>query len=279
MSRLIFLFFIWVEASAQTIHFDNGKTFKLEELKKNYKTQRVSTYNYYINRSEAYYAFDMKKILQDVYGNKPKEFFGIQVSTTDKYTPIIEMYKFQERNPYLAYARADQKPFTTIKAYKDRVIQLAPFYLIWEEDYKKDAAKRKNHWPYKVTGFSLVNEPPLALRPSKKDSKDIIWGYKNYIKQCIACHQLNGFGGKKGGELLSSGIIKKRSDKYLAKFIDYPRKVNPKATMDPFPLKIDIRKKRIKNIVQYLRYLQEKDEAPPKRYQTIQDLNKLLQQD
>lgn len=273
------IFLCWLPLSllqAQVLKFGNGKELRLEDLQKNYKSHRISVYNYYISRSEAYYAFDFKEILRDVYANKVNKYFGIKVSTLDKYSPIIEIYKFQERKPYLAFKRADQKPFTTIKYYKDRMIDLGPFYLIWEENYKKDAARRRDHWPYKITGFSLVNEPPKRLRPVASAHEDIHWGYKNFIKQCISCHQLDGFGGQKGGELLTSSILKRRSDSYLKKFIDNPRKVDPNSKMDPFPVKIDIRKKRIIDIVKYLRYLEEERGKPIKKRKTIDDLNKVL---
>lgn len=252
------------------------KRLILKSLKKKYKSHRISVYNFYINRSESYYAFDFKEILRDIYGKEMNKYFGVEVSTLDKYSPIIEIYKFQERKPYLAYKRADIEPFTTIKYYKDRVIELGPFYLIWEENYKKDAARRRDHWPYKITGFSLVNEPPKRLRPKASVSEDIQWGYKNFIKQCISCHQLDGFGGKKGGELLTSSVLKRRSDSYLMKFIDNPRKMDPNSKMDPFPVKIDIRKKRITDIVKYLRYLEKEQNKPIKRKKTIEDLNKVL---
>lgn len=276
MLKVILIFILSLSLKAQSLNFNNGKTLKFDDLKKNYKSHRISVYNYHIKRSEIYNGFDFKEILRDVYGDESRNYFGIKVTTRDKYSPIIEMYKFQERRPYLAFKRADQEPFTTIKYYADKVVDLGPYYLIWEEDYKKDAARRRDHWPYKITGFTLVNEPPRSLRPGKNAAKDLHWGYKNFLKQCISCHQLNGFGGSKGGELLSSGIIKKRTDDYLMKFIDNPRKVDPKSTMDPFPTKIDIRKKRIKDIVQYLRFLQVESEKPPKRKHSIDDLNKVL---
>lgn len=277
MKFLCLILFLSLNTFSQSLSFGDGKNINLDELKKTYKSEKVSVYNFHVNRSESYLAFDLKKILRDMYGQKMGNFFGIKVDTEDKYSPIIEMYKFEERKPFLAYARADQSTFTTIKVYKDKVINLGPFYLIWEEDYKKDAAKRRDHWPYKVTGFSLVNEPPQHLRPGVDADENIVWGYKNFLKQCIACHRIDGFGGTKSIELISNGLIKKKTDDYLFKFISNPRKVNPKSKMEPFPTKIDIRKKRITNIIQYLRYLQSAKDAPPKRKQTVEDLENLLQ--
>lgn len=120
MLKVLVLLTLSFSHKAQGLTFDNGKTLTLEKLKKSYQVHRVSTYNYISKRSESFYAFDMKKILQDIYENQTRHFFGVKVSTKDKYAPIIEMYKFQERKPFLAFARADQKAFTTIHIYKDK---------------------------------------------------------------------------------------------------------------------------------------------------------------
>jgi mono/diheme cytochrome c family protein len=261
MSKLALLsYFLSLHLFAQVISFSNGKTFSLPQLKEKFKIHTVVVYNYDTRSFEKYHAFTFNEILDETYGeDKWQNNFSIKVGTKDKYTPIIEIYKFRQRKAYLAFARADQKQFTTITGYKDKFVKLAPYYLIWKEDYKKNAAKRRNHWPWRIRSFHLEKNAPAQLIPGKEQEEDVTWGYKNYIKQCIACHKINGIGGRKAQELISNKLINKLKDSYLRKFISNPRSINKDSKMPMFPKKIDIRAKRINDIIKYLRYMSTRD--------------------
>ena len=241
---------------SQKISFDNKISYKLSDLKSQFQIHTVEVYNYEIRTFEKYNAFSFKEILNKTYGKDNwQESFAIKALTKDSYSPIIETYKFKKRKPYLAFEKSDKSSFTTIQDYKDEVINLTPFYLIWKEDYKKDAAKRRNHWVYRLTNFYLLKSEPNALIPKESAPQGVKWGYKNYIKQCIGCHSILTIGGDSGGEMFKDIKISNRSDTYLHKFISNPRRLNKKSIMPPFPRKIDIRKERIINIVKYLRHM------------------------
>lgn len=257
--RLILFLFLPILCFSQTLKI-NGQELRLSELKKKFKIYTVSVYNYEVRTHEKYHAFLFNELMLYVSGSSDwLNNYSIQAKTKDKYSPIIEMYKFKQRKAYLAFERADQKSFTTILDYKENFIDLSPFYLIWEEDYKKSAAKRRSHWPYKVLSFETSKHPPIDLIPDEDASKDVIWGYKNFVKQCIACHQINGIGSAKAGELVKNKILDRYSDKNLKRYISNPRSINKKAKMPQFPVKIDIRAERITNIVKYLRYMQKRN--------------------
>lgn len=257
--KLLFLVLLSSLTFAQTFKI-NGKELKLSELKQKFKVHTISIYNYDIKSHEKYHALQFNELMLYATGNSNwLDNFSIEVTTKDKYRPIIEMYKFKERKAYLAFERADQKNFTSISDYKENFVDLSPFYLIWDEDYKLNAAKRRNHWPYQVTGFTTLKHPPISLIPDQNVSKDILWGYKNFLKQCIACHQINEIGSDKAGELIKSTVLDRYSDKNLARYISNPRSINKNAKMPTFPEKIDIRKERIQNIVKYLRYMKKRN--------------------
>lgn len=276
MKIFILLLFFSTSLQAQVIKFEGSKDRTLKELKNVIKSKKVEVYNLYSRSFDYYDALPMNDIFDYVYGEKnwQKKPY-IKVTATDKYTPIIELYKFQKRKAYLAYKKSNNTPFSTMDIYKEKLINLSPFYLIWEENYKKDAALRKDHWPYQVLGFSFEEDPPKSIQPDKNASKDVVWGYKNFIKQCIACHQVNGIGSEKAGEILSNKLVRKRTDLWLKKFISNPRKVNPYSKMEKFPIRIDIRKKRITDIVKYLRYLDLREQNKNKNSKS-KKLNKIL---
>ena len=242
---------------AQEINFPNAKTYTLNELKEKFKTKEVGVFNYITNSVETFIAFDFKEVLNTLYGEQWKKNKYIRFKTLDKYEPIIEIYKFTNREPYLAFQKKYSQGFNMAFS-KSKIVDLAPYFLIWVEDYKSGAARRFHHWPHKVTGVEFIKFTPLKIMPVFDAKKDVFWGYKNYVKQCIACHAINGFGGDKAGELLKDDILAK-DDKELMRYISNPKYFNKKAKMPAFPIKIDMRTTRIKNIVKYIRYISKRD--------------------
>ncbi|ATH08600.1 hypothetical protein BIY24_11785 [Halobacteriovorax marinus] len=280
--KFIFTILVLLSTSAnatEELLFSNEKKqvkkITLSELKSRFKPQKVSVFNPYTLKPEIYNAFDMKEIFNFIYGKKWRDSFAFRVSTKDKYSPLIETYKFNERKSYLAYSRSDNKEFVSLTFYKEKIVDLAPFYLIWNENKEEVPSRRMSHWPYKVIGFNLVSSFPEYLIPPKDSNQKLKWGYENVRKHCLACHSLYGHGSTKAGELISNNLTKKFSDKELKRFINQPRKVNPRSKMPIFSPKIDNRIDRINNIVIYLRYLEEKSKV--KRKSKTEALNKELQ--
>jgi len=243
---------------AQSISFSNDKSLSLKDLKENYQVHKIEVWNYQTRSFEKYKAFSFKKILNNIYGDQWKNSEFIKVKTKDQYYPFIEIYKFKERKPYIAFKRIDSHSFSSIFGYKDEIVDLSPFFLIWEEDYKGKAARRRDHWPYKITGFELEKYPPVSIIPEPGVDEDIMWGYKNYLKQCLNCHQINSIGGLKGGDIFTNKVFK-QTDKEIARYILNPKSVNPKSNMSPFALKIDMRGERVKNIIKYMRYISKRN--------------------
>jgi len=272
-------------ASSKNIFFKKGhesfNIFSLKHLKKNFKVHSVSIYNLSTKKTETYNAFSVNAIFEMAFPKKLdwKSSFAFTVHTQDKFKPIIETYKFIEREAYLAFEKPNNAPFTTIIEYGEKLKNLSPYYLIWVEDKEKVPSRRRSHWPYKVTGFSISGKPPKEIIPDKTASKKIYYGYQNVRKHCLACHSVNGFGSRKIGELVSNGLIEAYSDKKLMRFISKPRSINPLSEMPMFSTKIDQRTDRIRNIVHYLRYLTKKNQdqaGKKKRNSKMKSLNKTL---
>ncbi|WP_372655112.1 cytochrome c [Halobacteriovorax sp.] len=268
-----------VNANTDLTLLKNGEslhTTNLQKLKDKFDVQKVTIFNPYTLKPETYNAFSMKQILSSSYTNKWINEFAIRVTTKDGYLPIIETYKFQERKAFLAFSRADNKKFVSLTMYKEKIVDLAPYYLIWIEDKEKFPSRRKAHWPYKVTGFDLISNVPEVIVPPKDADKKIKWGYENVRKHCLSCHSIYGYGSTKVGELITNNLTKKFSDKKLRQLIHNPRSIDKKNQMPRFSPKIDMRKSRIKNIVHYLRFLEKRGSR--KRVKSTKTLIKTIEE-
>lgn len=261
------------------------KALKLKELKKNYTSKEISIFNIHTNRVESYRGFDFRQILKDFFGEEWNQSFAYVLVASERYEAHIETYKFEQREPVLAFERSDQKSFATILNYGDRIVPLGPLHLVWKEKYKKKsknyAAPRKHHWPYKVVGVKQIRYLPEDLLPNNAVAENV-WGFKNYFKQCIHCHKIKGIGGNKSMDLSRNTKWREKGKKWLFQYIDDPKKLNPKSKMGVFPLKIDLREKRINDIVSYLYDITDPKAKPEalrkQRRSKSQDLQKLLDQ-
>lgn len=247
------------EKDVPTIMFrgENGtQTLNLEQLKKTFRSREVSTFNLNTNRIEIFYAFSMDNIFHKFWKTIQQRNNFVKVECSDGYVAYIEASKFRANQSFLAFAKKGSHAFTTMGPSKDKAINLGNFFLVWKESYKKGrATRRRHHWPWKVEKISLIDELPDSIKPTTDSSINTNWGYLNYVKQCLPCHSLNGFGGNIGPDLMTYSNWKTKSDKWLKKFISHPKKIDPDSRMPPFPTKIDIRETRINNIVLYLRHL------------------------
>jgi mono/diheme cytochrome c family protein len=251
---LLLSFFIAKSAHSAGIYSSERK-LDIESLKKNYTVKELSTFNIYTNRVESYKGFDFKEILRDLYGPHWDQTFAYAIRCDNGYESHIETYKFVERKPLLAFARSDQKNFNSILDIKSKIMNLGPLHLVWKETYKKKskeyAAPRRHHWPIGVVSIRKIENLPLQLLPNIPEDANI-WGMRNYFKQCIHCHKVHGIGGTLSTSLTKNQEWKKKGKEWLYKYISNPTSINPKAKMDPFPIKIDLRKKRINDIISYM---------------------------
>ena len=246
------------ESKANRLSFNNEKgvevvSYDLPELKKKYKVEKVSVYNYITQEIETYNTFDLGKLLDQIYGrNKWRNGYAIGTISTDKYAPIIKKQVYANLKPYLAFERADGSDFVIKKSFSKGNISLAPYYIIWKIPKAMGNLKKvRDHWPWKISDIYVLPKEPTELIPS---SPKFNLGKETFINHCIACHTINGsVGGSKGGDLAKLLTKNPRSDVYLNKFIFKPREVNPKSRMPHFPVYLDKKEIRIKRRIKYLR--------------------------
>ncbi len=155
---------------------------------------------------------------------------AIEFRALDGYVSHIDVARLKSGRAFLAFARADGRPFEVDNlGQNERHIPLGPYYLIW--DNRRDPAlldAGARDWPYQAADVVFAD---AALRPPGFDS-ELDNGLSAAKANCLTCHQVNGWGGDKvAGDLALMARQMTKAD-LIRRALD-PSAVDPKSTMPP----------------------------------------------
>lgn len=121
----------------------------------------------------------------------------VAFEANDGYLSMVPAERLQRYPAYLVYANATGADFSVeVGPLKQRTM-LGPWYLVWDNvlhpELRLDGA---TYWPYQVNRVSLVDASQLrklmpAMLPERYRD-----GMQLTLKYCLACHQVNGVGGR-----------------------------------------------------------------------------------
>lgn len=203
-----------------------------------------------------YTAIPLQKVLNYVFPKGWDGFDGeIYFHALDGYLSVLESGRAREGYAYMAFKRADGKPFTIDNVNQnEKDVPLAPFYLVWD-NLKNPALQTSNAyaWPYQVYQLELVSADRLQALLPDNASPSIEEGFYAFRDNCLSCHNIAGVGGRKFGMDVRQ-IIKGRSREELYEWIDRPSAINKYTSMPPLAPGItgENRVRVINSILDYL---------------------------
>lgn len=122
-------------------------------------SETVTVFEPHEKVNKKYKTVPMKTVLNHIYGNLWKNYSQIQFFCKDGFRPMISVDRFLRHRGFLAYAYPYKKEFQIHKKDVNQVIDLSPYYLIWENI--KDSKLQKEipiAWPYQVLEINLVRD-------------------------------------------------------------------------------------------------------------------------
>jgi hypothetical protein len=156
---------------------------------------------------------------------------AIEFRALDGYVSYVSVARLTGGKAYLAFARADGRPFAVDNvAQNQNDVPLGPYYLIWDNRNDPDLiAKGDQDWPYQVADVSFAPDADAALRPAGIDPS-LEAGLVSAKDNCLTCHKVNGYGGNKAaGDLAVVARGMSRSD--LVRWALDPSAVDRRTTM------------------------------------------------
>ena len=204
-----------------------------------------------------YLAVRANKVLDRLFGHDWQSAdYDVVFSATDGYQYAANAERFMRYKAYLAYGRADARPFT-LEYNEGQRRELAPYYLIWDNIEDPSLLEQGAYgWPYQTVRVELRPVSAyLAILPGSA-SPQALDGFALFKEYCLTCHQVADIGGVKLPVDLRQ-VLCPLQDTELEALIDNPSDALQKAGMprlDP-QLQGAERRATIELIMAYLRAL------------------------
>ena len=182
----------------------------------------------YYGRRMSYVACPLLKVLEMGFGGDAQQLGANDylLRARDGYVKPATGKRLVEDGGWLALADAErEKAGLAGWAPIDRKqVDPAPYYIVWTSAGQQDT--NLYPWPYQLARIeigSIANEyPDIVPRTAAKDS-DAWRGFDIFKTECIACHAINGQGGKVGPELnVPQSIVEYRPVEQIKAYIRDP---------------------------------------------------------
>jgi mono/diheme cytochrome c family protein len=217
---------------AATLHFlRDGRVLAavpLDELLACCAPREIAVEDPYYGAPKRFRALPLAAVLVRGFGDEasPERFAHAEIllRARDGYTRTASGAQLLSEGAFLAFADAEH-PDGRFFPIDRRQVDPAPFYLVWQGDQRRDTNLWP--WPYQLTEIEIVDfaakfphVPPPGAVPGSAAQR----GFAIFRASCIACHAINGEGGRVGPDLnVPRSIVEYRDAAQLKQFIRDPR--------------------------------------------------------
>jgi mono/diheme cytochrome c family protein len=219
-------------AATTTLRFlrdgDVVKELDLETLKQKCEVAAVVIEDPYYKKKKSFLAFPLRDVLALGFGKPAKEIAKEQLlfEALDGYVKPASGARAVEEGGYLAFGDADRSKAGEVawEPIDRRGLDPGPYYVVWAKDGQTDAAGYP--WPFELIAIEIVHfetKYPHTL-PRSAPAGSAPWkGFATFRDQCIACHSVNGEGGKIGPDLnVPQSIVEYRPIEQVKAYIRDP---------------------------------------------------------
>jgi len=199
------------------------RTLTLAELRACCEPREVAVDDPYYGAPKRFRALPLAAVLARGFDDTESERFAsseLLLRARDGYTRTASGAQLRSGGGFLAFADAAH-PRGAFFPIDRRQLDPAPFYLVWQREEQRDTNLWP--WPYQLVEIEIVDfaaEFPHVPPPGAAPGSPAQHGFAVFRRYCIACHAINGEGGKVGPELnVPRSIVEYREPAQLKQFI------------------------------------------------------------
>lgn len=206
-----------------------------ESLRRRCGAQRITIEDPYYGRTMEYLACPLAKVLALGFGapvaaNAADNYF---LRASDGYVKPASGSQLATEGGWLAFADARRLPADwtpdrplppSFEPIDRRQVDPAPFYLVWSGPAQRDP--HRHPWPYalvRIEAAPFEREYPHTV-PTGVATEAPAWrGFAIFRSECVACHAVNGEGGKVGPDLnVPRSIVEYRPAEQIEAYVRDP---------------------------------------------------------
>ena len=236
-----------------TLNGVTQKTFTMGEIRK-MKSSEVDFINADGSKGEGYPGVSFADLVAASKINFD-QVVEVEFVATNGYKYYVNKAAFA-RTVLLSYERTGQKKFERYSSKEEMIVQLGPYYLIWDYAGITEEEKPLYHSVYQVNEINFETSAITFGIHEKDESNTVVTGYNTYKKYCLSCHAINGVGGSLSSNLMQTKVIEEKGADYVIKYALDPKSVNPESKMLPLPA-FKNREAMAKSVVDFLKFLKD----------------------
>lgn len=180
---------------------------------------------YYL-RAKRFRALPLACVLERGFGAAPENGDSLFFRARDGYVKPTNGKRLAENGAWLAFADLDSSDGDELgwEPIDRGKVDPSPFYVVWSGRDQNDP--HRYPWPYQLAAIEIAsfssNFP--HTRPTSAKRSEPAWkGYAVFRRECIACHAINGQGGRVGPELnVPQSIVEYRPAEQIKAYIRDP---------------------------------------------------------
>jgi mono/diheme cytochrome c family protein len=203
------------------------RRLSLAELRAFCAPREVAVDDPYYGGPKRFVALPLAQVLAHGFGAEALRTFAdaeVLLRALDGYTRTASGAQLLGPGAFLAFADAEH-PDGAFFPIDRRQVDPAPFYLVWQGEGRSDTTLWP--WPYQLAQIEVVEFArafPHVVPRGAADGSAAQRGFAIFRASCLACHAINGEGGKVGPELnVPRSIVEYRETEQLKRFIRDPR--------------------------------------------------------
>ncbi len=196
----------------------------LSALREACPVERIAVDDPFYGRRKSFYALPASCALELGLGALPAPGQNLFLRAADGYVRPTSFDDLRAASAWIAFADADLTPSPEAEPQWEpidrRQVDPGPFYMVWGGAGQSDP--HRYPWPYQLIEIELA---PLELEyphvvPDAAPGSPADRGFALFRRECIACHAINGEGGKVGPDLnVPQSIVEYRPVEQIRAYI------------------------------------------------------------